>query len=156
MARDKRPFGTIRKLPSGRYQAQYTTPEQRRVPAPHTFAARIDAEGWLYQRRVEVEAGRWNPTANVKKPKVTFGAYAGTWLAGRHVAGRPIKPRTREHYSAILEQHLMPAFGAKPVASITPKDAVSGMRPHWSTSPPCGRTPTACCGPSWRVRSTTS
>jgi integrase len=92
------------------------------VAAPHTFAARIDAEGWLYQRRVEVEAGRWNPTANVKKPKITFGAYAGTWLAGRHVAGRPIKARTREHYSAILEQHLIPEFGAKPIASITPKD----------------------------------
>jgi len=51
MARDKRPFGTIRKLPSGRYQAQYTTPEQRRVPAPHTFAARIDAEGGFISPR---------------------------------------------------------------------------------------------------------
>lgn len=76
MARDKRPFGTIRKLPSGRYQAMYTNPAQRRVTAPHTFATRIDAEGWLHQRRVEIEAGRWNPAANVKKPKTTFGAYA--------------------------------------------------------------------------------
>jgi hypothetical protein len=80
MARDKRPFGTIRKLPSGRYQALYTTPARRRVSAPHTFAARIDAEGWLHQRRVEAEAGRWNPAAIKKPPKITFGGYATTWL----------------------------------------------------------------------------
>lgn len=122
MARDKRPFGTIRKLPSGRYQALYTTPQMRRVTAPHTFAARIDAEGWLHQRRVEVEAGRWNPAATVKAPKITFGAYAATWLAGRHIAGRPIKARTREHYSAILDDHLLPTFGAKPIAAVTPAD----------------------------------
>jgi integrase len=41
---------------------------------------------------------------------------------GAHVAGRPIKARTREHYGAILERHLLPAFGAKPLATITPKD----------------------------------
>ena len=122
MTRDKRPFGTIRKLPSGRYQAMYTTPARRRVPAPHTFRARIDAEGWLHQRRVEVDAGRWNPTATAKPAKITFGDYAATWLAGRHVAGRPIKARTREHYRAILDTHLLPAFGSKPLASITPVD----------------------------------
>jgi integrase len=122
MARDKRPFGTIRKLPSGRYQAQYTTPARRRVPAPHTFAARIDAEGWLHQRRVERDAGTWNPAATAKPAKVTFGDYSSTWLAGRHVAGRPIKTRTREHYAAILDAHLLPVFGSKPLGSITPAD----------------------------------
>ena len=121
MARDKRPFGTIRKLPSGRYQALYTTPVGR-VAAPHTFAARIDAEGWLYQRRVEADAGRWNPDVVAKPPKVTFGSYAATWLVGRHVAGRPIKQRTKEHYAAILEAHLLPAFGSKPIAAVTPAD----------------------------------
>lgn len=120
--RDKRPFGTIRKLPSGRYQAQYTTPTGRRVPAPSTFAARIDAEGWLYQRRVEVDAGLWNPAAAVKAPKVTFGEYSASWLAGRHVAGRPLKARTREHYAAILKRHLVPEFGTTPLAAITAAD----------------------------------
>jgi integrase len=122
MARDKRPFGCIRRLPSGRYQALYTTPTKRRVSAPGTFAARIDAEGWLHQRRVEVEAGRWNPAAAVKAPKVTFGSYAATWLPGRQVAGSPIKARTREGYAAILEHHLLPAFGSKALTAITPAD----------------------------------
>jgi integrase len=121
MPRDKRTFGTIRKMPSGRYQAIYTNTVGKRVFAPHTFAARIDAEGWLHERRKDVERGRYNPTA-VRRPKLTFGDYATTWLANRHVGGRPIKPRTREHYSAILEQHLLPAFGAKPLAAVTPND----------------------------------
>ena len=88
MARDKRPFGTIRRLPSGRYQALYTAPARRRLSAPHTFAARIDAEGWLHQRRVEAEAGRWNPGATAKPAQVTFGVYAAT-LAGGAPRGGP-------------------------------------------------------------------
>src|SRR6516225_5140171 len=101
MARDKRGFGTIRKLPSGRYQALYTNTAGTRVTAPNTFAARIDAEAFLADRRRETEIARYNPAAAfVRRPKVTFGDYAATWLANRHVKGRPIKPRTREHYRA--------------------------------------------------------
>jgi integrase len=122
MPRDKRGFGTIRKMPSGRYQACYSNTAGRRVFAPHTFTARIDAEGWLHERRREVEMGRYNPGAVVRRHKVTFGDYATTWLAGRHVAGRPIKARTRAHYAAILEDHLLPTFGDKAVAAITPQD----------------------------------
>jgi integrase len=121
MARDKRLFGTIRKLPSGRYQALYTNTAGKRVAAPKTFRARIDAEAFLADRRREVEMAKYNP-AVVRRPKVTFGDYATTWLANRHVAGRPIKARTREHYERILEDHLLPTFGAKPLAAITPKD----------------------------------
>jgi integrase len=123
MARDKRAFGTIRKMPSGRYQAIYTNTAGKRVFAPHTFQARIDAEGWLHERRREMEMGRYNPGAVFKRTsKVTFGDYAATWLTGRHVAGRPIKARTRQHYTDILDDHLLPVFGAKALAGITPKD----------------------------------
>lgn len=122
MARDKRQFGTIRKLPSGRYQALYTNAAGKRVTAPHTFAARIDAEGWLHERRRETEMGRYNPEAVVRRPKITFGDYSQTWLASRHVAGRPLKARTREHYAAILDQHLLPVFGPRALAAVEPKD----------------------------------
>lgn len=91
MARDKRTFGTIRKLPSGRYQAQYTTSLGKRVPAPHTFRARVGAEAWLADRRRETEMGRYNPKAVRKASRLSFGDYAATWLANRHVNGRPIR-----------------------------------------------------------------
>lgn len=122
MTRDKRLFGTIRRLPSGRYQALHTNTAGKRIAAPHTFAARIDAEAWLADRRRETEMGRYNPAAVVRRPKVTFGDYATSWLAGRHVAGRPIKARTREHYAAILAEHLLPTFGDKRVAAIASAD----------------------------------
>ena len=41
----KRGFGSIRKLPSGRYQARYTGPDGGEHKAPKTFAEKIDAEG---------------------------------------------------------------------------------------------------------------
>jgi integrase len=122
MARDKRPFGNIRQLPSGRYQVRFTAPNGSYVTAPRTFAARIDAEAWLADRRREIDTKAYNPAAMIKPARVTFGDYAATWLANRHVAGRPIKARTREHYTAILEAHLLPTFGARPLAAITPAD----------------------------------
>jgi integrase len=121
MARDKRGFGTIRKLPSGRYQALYTTTAGQRVTAPNTFAARIDAEAFLTDRRREVELGKHNPAA-VRRPKHLFSDYTENWLRDRHVGGRPIRPRTRQHYRALLDDHILPTFGARSLAAITADD----------------------------------
>ncbi len=67
-ARDKRPFGCIRKLPSGRYQALISGPRGR-TPAPHTFASRVDAEGWLHQRRSNPKPGSGTPTPCTSPPR---------------------------------------------------------------------------------------
>lgn len=117
-----RSFGNIRKLPSGRYHVRYTGPDGSYNTAPHTFAAKIDAEAYLVDRRREIEAKLWNPAAVAKPDRVTFAAYAAGWLATRQVAGRPLKARTREHYTAILDDHLLPTFGDRQIAGITPKD----------------------------------
>jgi integrase len=118
----KRSFGNIRRLASGRYQVRFTAPDGSYVTAPKTFAARIDAEAWLTDRRREIDAKLWNPATIARPDKITFGAYAAAWLGGRQVAGRPIKTRTREHYQAILDDHLLEAFGARQLTAITPKD----------------------------------
>jgi integrase len=118
MSRAKRGFGSIEKMRSGRYQVRYMA-NGVRMTAGRTFASKVAAEAWAAARRREIDAGR----AAAEKPKpVTFAAYAAGWLAGRHVAGRPIKARTREHYQMILDEHLLPAFGNKLLAAITPKD----------------------------------
>ena len=119
-ARSRRTFGNIRRLPSGRYQVRFTHPDGSPVRAPQTFTARVDAERWLADRRREIETGDYRtPPAS---SRITFGDFASAWLAGRHVAGRPLKQRTKDHYGTILEAHLLPAFGSRPLASITPKD----------------------------------
>lgn len=58
------------------------------------------------------------PEATPKKvTKVTFADYAEQWMARRE-----LKDRTREHYRKLLDQHLLPAFGSLPLASITSQD----------------------------------
>jgi integrase len=118
---DKRAFGNIRQLPSGRYQVRFTAPDGSYITAPKTFAARIDAEAWLTDRRREIDAKLWNAAAVAKPERITFGAYASGWLAGRQVAGRPIKSRTREHYQQIIDDHLE-HFASRQLAAIKPKD----------------------------------
>jgi integrase len=118
-SKTKRSFATITRMRSGRYQVRYTAPNGARLTAGRTFGARIDAEAWITDKRREIERGRWR--AEHPAP-LSFAEYALTWLANRHVAGRPIKIRTREHYAQILAAHLLPAFGSKPLAAITPKD----------------------------------
>lgn len=125
--RDRRAFGRIRQFKSGRYQASYTGPDGKVHIAPHTYAAKIDAEGWLADRRREIDRDLWSApaTAVEKKQKkqndLTFGEYAKTWLDTRQVKGRPIRPRTREHYQRLLDKHLLPVFGKRPLRSITPE-----------------------------------
>jgi integrase len=118
----KRTFATIRRLPSGRYQVRYTGPDRIRHTAPKTFAARIDADAYVVSKRREIDRKVWDATDDDKPEPVTFGAYASGWLAGRQVSGRPIKARTREHYDAILDDHLIDTFGSRQVAAIKPKD----------------------------------
>ena len=82
--KSRRGFGSLRKLPSGRWQASFVGPDLVRRPAPQTFETKGDAEGWLGRRRGEVMAGEWQPP--VKVPEVaplTFDAYAAQWLRER-------------------------------------------------------------------------
>lgn len=123
MTRDRRTFGRLRKLPSGRYQASYLGPDGQLHTAPRTFAAKVDAEGWLADRRREIDRELWNPGAGQeakRRPEVLFGDYAAEWLETRTVKGRPLRPRTREHYRQLLDRHILPTFGKKPLRSITP------------------------------------
>ena len=70
MARNQKPprssrrsFGRLRTFRSGRWKASYTGPDGVLYEAPHTFAAKIDAEAWLTDRRREIDANLWNAAA---------------------------------------------------------------------------------------------
>ena len=53
----RRSFGHIRKLPSGRHQASFVSPNGQRVNAPFTFLTRGDANAWLSGQEVELRTG---------------------------------------------------------------------------------------------------
>ncbi|MBZ4558592.1 tyrosine-type recombinase/integrase [Mycobacterium avium subsp. hominissuis] len=112
-------FGTAHKLPSGRWRAMYHGPDGRRYTAPKTFLTEKDARGWLSLRQAEIIRKAWVPPEADEQavPKLTFETYAKTWMAQRD-----LKDRTREHYEKLLEDHIVPTFGALPIASITADD----------------------------------
>lgn len=110
--RAPRAFGTVRKLPSGRFQASYLGPGKQRVTAPETFRARVDADRWLAKAQTAMAAGTWRePTAGQE----TFGAYGARWLVERD-----LKPRTRAEYDRLMTRLLAPTFGGSPLVRITP------------------------------------
>ena len=123
MPRGKRTFANVTQLPSKRWQVKYTGPDGVRRYAPHTFANRDTAEAWVVATRRKIDKDQWDATDDDPKELITFGVYAQRWLTNRQVAGRPIKARTPVHYSAILDDHLLPTFGHRQLAAIKPKDA---------------------------------
>ena len=113
----RRYFGSIRKLPSGRYQASYKGPDGRRHPAPGTFDSRQYADAWIARVHGDIQAGRWESplTSKTIETPATFGAYSETWLKGRDLAGG-----TRMLYRIILHNQILPAFEDVPLTAITP------------------------------------
>ncbi|AFR48833.1 tyrosine-type recombinase/integrase [Gordonia sp. KTR9] len=115
-------FGTVHKLPSGRYRAMYTGPDGRRHKAPTTFTVKQDARGWLSLVQADIIRKAWSPPEAEPKAVVHFTDYAAAWLENRTVKGRPIKARTRDQYEDILVNRLLPTFGDLPIGSITSED----------------------------------
>lgn len=108
----ERRFGTVRQLPSGRYQVRYRAPDGLIRPAPKTFVREKDAELWLRNVETDIYRGEW---ANPDGGTVPFGEYAEKWIAERP----NLRPRTITLYSTMLRKHLRPTFGELPVAAIT-------------------------------------
>jgi hypothetical protein len=116
--RRRRQFGSVRHLPSGRWQAHYTA-GGRRVIAPKTFAAKDDGQAWLTDRRREIDLSLWNPQAVGRPQQQTFQEYSTHWLAERRTEGRALKPRTVADYRYMLDRNILPVWGQRELTSIT-------------------------------------
>lgn len=116
-------FGSVDKLATG-YRARYFGPDGRRHKAPTLFLTKKEARSWLSLRHAEIVRKAWEPpeTQERKVTRQTFAEYATQWLDERLVDGRPLKQRTREHYEALLKEHITPTFGSLPLPSITSDD----------------------------------
>ena len=105
-------WGSVRKLPSGRYQARCRV-DGRMEAAPTTFRTKRDAEAYLSTIRADMERGTW---VNSGAGRVTLRAYATTWLEQR----ADLRPRTVELYEGELRLHILPVLGDLELARITP------------------------------------
>jgi integrase len=109
----RRRFGRVRKLPSGRYQARYSTPDGREHPAPDTFASKTAAERWLASVETDMARGQW---IDPRSRQLLLSGYAESWLAARP----DLKIRTRELYRWLLGKYVLPQLGHLPLDKITP------------------------------------
>lgn len=108
----RRAWGTVRRLPSGRYQARYPGSSGKQVSAPHTFATKADGNRWLAKVQTQLDSGSW---IDPKAGQETLEVYAERWVDTRLVRGRPLAPRTAELYRAQLKNHIVRALGSTPL-----------------------------------------
>ena len=105
-----RQFGTVRKLPSGRFQCRYWHLGEQ-VAAPTTFTTKADANAWLAAVETDIRRGEHvDPRAGAER----FGAYAQQWLDERG-----LKPRTRETYDSQIKW-ILSTFADVRLNDITP------------------------------------
>lgn len=112
--------GTIRKLPSGRYQVRYWGIDGLRHTARQTFATKRGANLWLASATLDAAAGMWT---DPRAFQVTLREYADAWLRGRVGLAR----RTQEIYAEQLRLHILPpispdvpALGAVAIVDLSP------------------------------------
>ena len=78
MAPQKRNFGNIHALPSGRFQARYTAPDGSTIKAPTTFPSRRHADRWLATEHADLTRGMWrDPNAGSE----TLSEFLRSWIA---------------------------------------------------------------------------
>ncbi|MEV4249147.1 site-specific integrase [Streptosporangium canum] len=107
----RRRFGAVRKLPSGRFQARYTGPDDVERTASETFATKRDAEVWLTRKEAEIHEQEWtDPDAG----KIHFRDYAASWMTERK-----LRPKTAQLYEGLLRLHITPTLGDKLLMEIT-------------------------------------
>jgi len=125
-------FGSIRQLPSGRWQARYTH-DGAVHKAPMTFPDEsVDqltgrkvrgpelADRWLRLRQSEIDSGVRLLARPKSRSGVTFAEYAARWLPARRTRnGAELKPRTKVLYQQQLARDLLPVFGRLALTAIT-------------------------------------
>lgn len=114
----KREFGSIRKLPSGRWQARYLAEDGTPRTAPTTFSTRVDASTYLAGVATDMRRGLWIDARSPDAPRLRD--YAEVWLAERTVRGRPLAPRTVDTYRHSLDAWINPTLGEGLLTDITP------------------------------------
>lgn len=137
MARTAETFGSLRKLPSKRWQARYWGPDGKRYSAPQTFDAKPDAVAWLADERRKIQRETWEPPhavyeAEVEKVSLTFGEYAEEVIL-RRLANDKIRETTAALYRKMIRLHLG-KFAGLPLAQITPRQ-VSNWYAAMGTTP---------------------
>jgi len=121
----KRGFGSIRKLPSGRYQARYTGPDGCAYPLG-SYGTSKQAELALSKVRVSIDEGSWLSPGDAARAAaaaaVTVADVVAMWLEQIPTAVTAELARRR------MERYVLPALGKTPVAALGREDCDAWYR----------------------------
>jgi integrase len=107
----RRAFGSLRQLPSGRWQARYRDAAGKSHTAPQTFATRPEAARFLAQVETDLARGEWtDPRAG----RVSFAEWVARWQA----TTTNLRPNTRTLHGYLLRRFLLPAFADTALADL--------------------------------------
>ena len=109
------PFGNVRKLPSGRYQARYRDAAGRSQTAPITFGTEREARKYLALVQADLHRGEWT---DPRLGRIPLAEWAAEWLS----TTSHLNPRTRRNYESSLRLHVLPVLGGTPVGSVNQID----------------------------------
>lgn len=111
-------MSSISKRPDGRWRARYRD-TQGREHAKH-FDRKVDGQRWLNEVTAAVVTGQYvDPRAG----RVNFRDYALAWQANQvH------RRNTALAVDSAMRVHILPAFGGRPISSITPSEVQSFIK----------------------------
>jgi integrase len=107
-------FGTVRQLPSGRWQARYPDEAGVRMRAPHTFETKAVAMRHLAEVQADRSRGQY---IDHRDGAQHFGPFARAWIEGGGSRGK-LAPRTTALYLDVLDRQLV-RLHAMPLNAIT-------------------------------------
>ena len=136
----RRGVGSIRKLPSGKYQVRFTDPYGIRRTARTTFQTKSLAEFELTKIRGAIESGTWHvdetPQSGDLDPRtLNLRDLAGHWRSQQVSSkGLPLSPNTLREYQRLIERVLVD-FADKPIRSITRQQIEKWRAPELRRAP---------------------
>ena len=114
----RRSFGAISKLPSGRYRARYTGPDAAWHGPGRTFAAKIDAEGWLAAERRLIDLGTWTPPSVRNREADAAKVAVADWCE-TSIARRGLRPGSADTYRSLVKTRIAPYIGDVPLGEVS-------------------------------------
>lgn len=103
------------------YRARYAMADGSRHS--RNFRTKMDAEAWLASERSLIDRDEWSPpkfrkVAEARREREQSMSTVEKF-AKRYVAERGLRPTTVRSYEALLENRILPYFGAMPLRDVT-------------------------------------
>jgi integrase len=109
--RERRVFGSMRRLSSGRWQVRYRDLSGVLHTGPHTFTSKADAARYLAMVEADLYRGAWT---DPKLGRITLAEWTKRWQQ----TTTNLRPTTRDLYAYLLRRFLLPTFGKAALSSI--------------------------------------